>query len=71
MNAERFNRPLAEVLKGIVSIGNLLGSTAKWLKVEGHALGDSEWADLLAGVQALPAKELRNLRKKEKNVLKC
>lgn len=70
MNAERFNRPLAEVLKGIVSIGNLLGSTAKWLKVEGHALGDSEWADLLAGVQALPAKELRNLRKKEKNCIK-
>ena len=67
---ERFNQPLAEVLKGIVSIGNLLGTTTKWLKVEVHTLGDSEYEALLEGVKALPAKELRNLQKKRKDFVK-
>jgi len=67
---ERFNQPLAEVLKGIVSIGNLLGTTTKWLKVEGHTLGDPEYDALLAGVKALPAREQRNLQKKRKDFVK-
>ena len=68
--AERFSQPLAEVLKDIVSIGNLLGTTTKWLKVEGHALGVQEFEALLAGVKALPAKEQRNLQKKRKDFVK-
>ena len=68
--AERFNQPLAEVLKGIVSIGNMLGTTTKWLKVDGHTLGESEYEALLEGVKALPAREQRNLQKKRKDFVK-
>lgn len=64
---KRFNQPLADVLKGIVSIGNLLGTTSKWLKVEGHTFGNLECEALLAGMKTLPTKEQRNLMKKRKD----
>lgn len=39
---QKFSQPLSEVIKGKTSAGNLVGTTVKWLKGEGHSFGHSE-----------------------------
>ncbi|MEE3384457.1 MAG: RAMP superfamily CRISPR-associated protein [Prevotella sp.] len=62
---QRFSQPLAEVIKGKMSVGNILGTTAKWLKSEGHSLGEEEYAALLQGLSSLPQKELKKVKRKD------
>ena len=64
-NAEqKFSQPLTEVIKGKTSAGNLVGTTVKWLKAEGHTFGQSEHDAFIAEARRLPAKELKNLKSK-------
>jgi len=66
----KFSQPLADVLRGkSSSAGNLIGTLAKWLKMNGRTLGETEYAALLSEAQNLPAKEQKNLKGKCKNLL--
>ena len=62
--AQRFSQPLAEVIKGKTSAGNLVGTTVKWLKTEEHTFGQSEHDAFIAEVCQLPIKEQKNLKSK-------
>jgi hypothetical protein len=62
--AQRFSQPLAEVIKGKTSAGNLVGTTVKWLKTEEHTFGQSEHDAFIAEARQLPIKEQKNLKSK-------
>ncbi len=61
---QRFGQPLSEVIKGKTSAGNLVGTTVKWLKVEGHSYGASEQAAFINEAQQLNAGEKKRLKSK-------
>jgi hypothetical protein len=61
---QKFSQPLAEVIKGKTSAGNLVGTTVKWLKTEEHTFGQSEYNAFIAGARHLPTKEQKNLKSK-------
>ena len=67
----KFNRPLEQVLQGITSVGNLIGTTGKWLKMNGKAFGNDEQTILLTVFHKLPTKEQSNLQKKMKDLEKA
>lgn len=69
--AQKFSQPLAEVIKGKTSVGNLIGTTAKWLKAENHVFGETEYQALLAAVQQLPSKEKSRLMSKRRELVKA
>ena len=62
--AQRFSQPLSEVIKGKTSAGNLVGTTVKWLKGDGHTFGQSEHDAFLAEAHQLSPKEQKNLKSK-------
>lgn len=62
--AQKFSQPLSDVIKGKTSAGNLVGTTGKWLKINGEKFGKEEFVAFLESVKALPPKELRLLPKK-------
>ena len=61
---KKFSQPLADVIKGKTSAGNLVGTTVKWLKCEGHSFGQIEHDAFLGEARLLSSKELKNLRSK-------
>ena len=61
---QKFSQPLSEVIKGKTSAGNLVGTTVKWLKVEGHSYGSSEQATFINEAQQLNAGEKKRLKSK-------
>jgi hypothetical protein len=61
---QKFCQPLAEVIKGKISAGNLVGTTVKWLKTEEHTFGQSEHDAFIAEARQLPIKEQKNLKSK-------
>ncbi|MBR1400030.1 MAG: hypothetical protein IJ604_09145 [Prevotella sp.] len=61
---QKFSLPLSEVIKGKTSAGNLVGTTVKWLKVEGHSYGSSEQAAFMNEAQQLNAGEKKKLKSK-------
>lgn len=69
--AQRFSQPLADVIKGKTSAGNLIGTTAKWLKSESNILGETEFQVLLNEARQLSAKEQKNLKGKTKDLAKA
>ena len=70
-STQKFNQPLAEVIKGKTSAGNLVGTLAKWLKQAGHAFGETEYAVFLQEALNLSPKEIKNIRGKRKDLLKA
>ena len=68
---QKFSQPLAEVIVGKTSAGNLIGTLAKWLKQEGHAFGETEYAVFLQEAKRLSPKEIKNIRGKRKDLLKA
>ena len=70
LTAQKFNQPLAEVIKGKTSVGNLIGTTVKWLKTEGNIFGETELQALLCEVRKLPAKELKRIQGKRSELTK-
>ena len=67
----KFSKPLEQVLQGVASIGNLIGTTGKWLKINGKTFGNDEMTILTAVFRQLPAREQQNLRKKLKDLEKA
>ena len=67
---QKFSQPLAEVIKGKVSAGNLVGTTVKWLKTEDHTFGQTERDAFLAEARQLSSKEMKNLRSKLSDLAK-
>lgn len=67
---KKFSQPLAEVIKGKTSAGNLVGTTVKWLKAEGHVFGQKEHDDFLAEARKLPSKELKKIKGKLSDLAK-
>lgn len=63
-SAEKFSKPLSEVIRGNKTAGNLVGTTSKWLKVEGHLFGQSEYDAFISTARQLPKKELSKLKSK-------
>ena len=61
---KKFSQPLSEVIKGKSSAGNLVGTTVKWLKGDGHTFGQTEQTAFLNEARLLSPKELKNLRSK-------
>ena len=61
---QKFSQPLSEVIKGKTSAGNLVGTTVKWLKAEGHSFGMSEQTAFISEAQKLNAAELKKLKSK-------
>ena len=61
---QKFSQPLAEVIHGKISAGNLVGTTVKWLKTGDHTFGQTEREAFLAEARQLSTKELKNLKSK-------
>lgn len=61
---KKFSQPLSEVIKGKTSAGNLVGTTVKWLKTEGHSFGISELSAFASEAQKLNAGEKKRLKSK-------
>ena len=61
---EKFGKPLLEVIQGNKSAGNLVGTTVKWLKSEGHTFGQPEYESFISTARQLPKKELSKLKSK-------
>lgn len=59
---QKLAQPLSEIIQGKTSAGNLVGTTVKWLKADGHSFGMPE--------QAAFANEAKNLSAGEKKKLK-
>ena len=64
---EKWNRPLKENLQGKTSIGNLLGTTTKWLKETGHTFGEEEFEALVGQLSTLNDKERKKISGKRKD----
>lgn len=69
--AAKFSKPLEQVLQGVSSIGNLIGTTGTWLKMNGKTFGNEEMTILTAAFCQLPAREQKNLHKKLKDLEKA
>ena len=61
---QQFKGSLRDVIKGKTSIGNLIGTTGKWLKVDGHSFGEEEFSALRQAFKGLPPKEQKTIRQK-------
>lgn len=61
---QRLNQPLAEVIMRCSSAGNLVGTTAKWLKDGGHTWGKQEITVFLDKANQLSEKEKKNMKSK-------
>lgn len=62
--------PLADAIRGKSSAGNLVGTTVKWLRAEGHQFGAAEQEAFLNEVRQLPKGELKKLRSKLSDLAK-
>ena len=57
-----FKQPLSEVLKGKSSVGNIIGTTAKWIKM-GNTFTEQEYQVLVSCLKEMPIKEIKKKRK--------
>jgi hypothetical protein len=58
----KFKLPLAEVLNGKTSVGNIVGTTAKWIKL-GNSFNEQECQVLISCLKEMPVKEIKKKRK--------
>ena len=68
---EKFKHPLPEVIKGKTSLGNLMGTIEKWLKINGKPFGEDEYAALVEAFSKLPTKEKNQMPKKQGAIIKA
>ena len=59
------------MLKNVNSVGNLIGTTSKWLKTNGVNFGDEEYKVFVTIFQGLSPKERIALPKKRKDLEKA
>lgn len=57
-----FKQPLADVLIGKSSVGNIIGTTSKWIKF-GNTFTEKEYQVLISCLKGMPAKEIKKKRK--------
>lgn len=69
--ARKLSEPLAEVIKGKTSAGNLIGTAVKWLKGEGNSFGETELQALVSEAKKLPSKEQKKLKSKSGELSKA
>ncbi len=62
-DAQKFSQPLAEVLAGKTSAGNLVGTTKKWANYAGNTFGENECAAFIDALHTLPQKEQSKLKR--------
>lgn len=62
IDSMNFDRPLAEVLVGKSSVGNIIGTTSKWIK-RGKSFTESEYQVLISCLKNMPVKEIKKKRK--------
>ena len=67
---QKFSQPLSEVIKGKISAGNLVGTTVKWLKVDGHTFDQSEQNAFISEAQKLNVSEKKKLKGKFSDLAK-
>ena len=68
---QKFSKSLSDVIANVSSVGNLVGTTAKWLKTDGNKFGDVEYGAFLNAMNALPPKEKGRLKSKRKDLVKA
>lgn len=68
---EQLSQPLSEFLSGKSSVGNIIGSTATWLKKNNQSFGSNELEAVVAAVKALPPKKQAELGRKRKDIVKA
>lgn len=68
---QKFSKSLSDVIANVSSVGNLVGTTAKWLKTDGNKFGDVEYGVFLNAINALPPKEKGRLKSKRKDLVKA
>ena len=59
---QRFQQPLAELIKKVSSAGNLVNTTKRWLETASHTFGKDEQAAFLDIAGRLPSKEKKKLK---------
>lgn len=57
-----FKQSLAEVLKGKSSVGNIIGTTSKWIKM-GNSFAEQEYQVLISCLKDMHIKEIKKKRK--------
>lgn len=67
---KKFSQPLSDVIKGKTSAGNLVGTTVKWLKAEGHTFDKLEQTAFITEAQKLNAGEKKKLKSKFSDLAK-
>ena len=67
---KRLGQPLKDVISGKTSAGNLVGTTVKWLKIEGHSFGKLEHDAFLAEAAILTPQEKKKLKSKLSDLAK-
>ena len=61
---KKFEQPLSVVLQGKTSVGNIVGTTATWMKYHPNpTFGEGEYLALIACLQGKSAKEIKGKRK--------
>ena len=67
----KFSQPLSEVLIGKTSVGNIIGTTAKWAKQEGNIFSEAEYSMLSDALIRLPEKEQRKIIGRKAELIKA
>ena len=67
---DKMQKPLEEVLRGVSSIGNAIGTAKKWLALEGRQFQNAEYDALLNCLRKLGNKEITKIRSKYKDLAK-
>ena len=67
---QKFSQPLSEVIKGKTSAGNLVGTTVKWLKTDGHTFNQSEHNAFISEAQILNTGEKKKLKSRLSDLAK-
>ena len=67
---KRLGQPLKDVIRGKTSAGNLVGTTVKWLKTEGHSFDKVEHDAFLAEATILTPQEKKKLKSKLSELVK-
>lgn len=62
INKNKYQQPLVEVLKGKTSVGNIIGTTAKWIKM-GNSFNEQECQVLISCLKGMPVNEIKKKRK--------
>ena len=68
----RYEQPLVNVLKP-TSLGNVIGTTKRWVEQNGgvDTFGEAELQTLISALKALPPKEIKQLERKRKDIIKA